>query len=153
MKNYLTEHYLLLHVKMDKEILPSGDIEIEKNKFYHNTSLISLKDLDTEKLLVSNKISSGEKNYKYFIDYLHNDHKVKPLHIMLPKTSVYVNSCGGQTKWIYFLIECDDSLKKYKTIRDKVSADIKKEFDSEPVYKKEYLETKIKFHVNEVRDF
>ena len=24
------------------------------------------------------------------IDYLHNDYKVKPLHIMLPKTSVYV---------------------------------------------------------------
>ena len=34
---------------------------------------------------VSNNISSGEKNYKYFIGYLYDDHKVKPFHIMLPK--------------------------------------------------------------------
>ena len=33
-----------------------------------------------------------KKNYKYFIGYLYNDHKVKPLHVMLPKTSAYVKS-------------------------------------------------------------
>ena len=33
--------------------------------------------------------------------------------------------------------------KKYNTIWDKVSADIKKEFDSEPVYNKNYLKTKM----------
>ena len=31
----------------------------------------------------------------------------------------------GQTKWIYFLIEDDHSLKKYNTIWDKVNTDIK----------------------------
>ena len=30
-------------------------------------------DVDIEKVLVSNKISLGEKDYKYFIDYLYND--------------------------------------------------------------------------------
>ena len=54
---------------------------------------------------------------------------------------------------MYFLIECDDMLEKYNTICDKVSADIKKEFDSEPAYNKNYLKTKIKSHGNEVRDF
>ena len=49
-----------------------------------------LRDIDIEKVLVSNKFSFGEKNYKYFIGYLHNNHTVKPLHIMLPKTSAYV---------------------------------------------------------------
>ena len=43
-----------------------------------------LKDVDIEKVLISNKISSGDKNYKYFIGYLYNDDKVKPLHIMFP---------------------------------------------------------------------
>ena len=37
-----------------------------------------------EKVLVSKKVYFDEKNYKYFIGYLYNDHKVKPLHIMLP---------------------------------------------------------------------
>ena len=27
---------------------------------------------------------------------------------MLPKTSTYVKSYDGQTKWMYFLIECDE---------------------------------------------
>ena len=39
------------------------------------------------------------------------------------------------------------------TTWDKVSADIKKEFDSEPVYNRELLKTKIKSHGGEVTDF
>ena len=72
---------------------------------------------------------------------------------MLPKTSIYVKSYDGQTRWIYFLIEDDDLLKKYNTIWDKVSADIKIEFDSKSVYNKELLKTKIKSHGDEVTDF
>ena len=51
------------------------------------------------------------------------------------------------------MIEDDDLLEKYNTICDKVSADIKKEFDSEPVYNKSFLRTKIKSHSDEVTDF
>ena len=58
------------------------------------------------------------RNYKYFIGYLYNDHKVKPLHIILPKTSAYVKSYDGQTKWMLFLIEDCDLLDKYNTIWD-----------------------------------
>ena len=65
---------------------------------------------------------------------------------MLPKTSAYVNSYDGQTKWIYFLIEYDGVLEKYSTIWDKAGADIKKEFDSEPAYNKNSSKTKIKSH-------
>ena len=72
---------------------------------------------------------------------------------MLPKISAYVKSYDGQTKWIYFLIEDDGLLEKYNTVWDKVRADIKKEFDSEPVYNKEFLKTKIKSHGVEVTDF
>ena len=97
---------------MGKEILTFGDTEIKKIKFYRHKSPIFLKDVDIEKVLVSNKISFGEKNYNYFISYLYND---KPLHIILPKTSAYVKSFDGQTKWMYFLIEDGDLLKKYNT--------------------------------------
>ena len=58
--------------------------------------------MDTEKVLVSNNISFGEKSSKYFICYMYNDNKVKSLHIMFPKTSAYVKRYDGQTKWIYF---------------------------------------------------
>ena len=94
-----------------------------------------------------------KKNYKYFIGYFYNDHKVKPLYIMLPKTSAYVKSCDGQTKWMHFLIEDDDLLEKYNTIWDKVSTHVKKEFDNEPVYNREDIKTNIKSHGDEVTDF
>ena len=68
------------------------------------------------------------KNYKHFIGYLYDNHKVKALHIMLPKTTAYLKSYDGQTKWMYFLIEDDDLFEKQNTIWNKASADIKKEF-------------------------
>ena len=52
-----------------------------------------------------------------------------------------------------FLIEDDNLLEKYNTFWDKISADIKKELDSEPVYNKKFLKTKIKSHGDEVTDF
>ena len=71
-----------------------------------------MEDADIEKVLVSKLISFGEKNDKYFVGYLYNDNKVKPLNIMLPKTSAYVKSYAGQTKCMFFLIENGDLLEK-----------------------------------------
>ena len=94
----------------NKNLIFAG-IEIEKNKFYRH--------VDIEKVLVSTKNFFSEKNCKYYIGYLYNDHKVKPSHIMLPKVRAYVKSYDGQTKWMYFLIEEDDLLEKYNTTWDK----------------------------------
>ena len=52
-----------------------------------------------------------------------------------------------------FLTENDDLLEQYNTIWDKVSADMKKEFDSEPVSNKNLMKSKVKSHSDEVRDF
>ena len=83
---------------MAKEILMFRYIEIEKINFTTIRLLFFLRDVDIEKVLVSKKISFGEKNYKYFIGYLYNGNKVKPLNIMLPKTSTYLKSYDEQAK-------------------------------------------------------
>ena len=67
--------------------------------------------LDIGKLLVSIKISFGEKNYNYFVGCVYNDNRIKPLHIMLLKTNAHVKSYDGQIKWMYFSVEDDDLLK------------------------------------------
>ena len=54
---------------------------------------------------------------------------------------------------MYFFREDDGLIKKYNTVWNNVSADIEKEFDSKPVYNKEFLKTKIKSHGNKVTDF
>ena len=89
-----------------------GDIEIKKNKFCRNKTPIFVKHVNIEKLLVSNKISFGEKNYKHYLHYFYNDNKVNPLHIMFLKTSAYVKIYDGKTKWMYNLIELDGLLRK-----------------------------------------
>ena len=65
---------------------------------------------------------------------------------------MYVTIYDGQTKWMYSLIEDDSQLKKYNTIQNKISGDIKKEFDSKPAYNKKFLKTKVKSCNDEVTD-
>ena len=69
---------------------------------------------------------------------------------MLPKPRAYVKSYDGKTKQICFLIDDDKNLQEmFDTIWDKVRTNIKKEFDSEPIYNKMFWKTKIKSY----RDF
>ena len=49
---------------MGKEILMFGNIEIQKHKFYCKKNPIFKKDVDIEKLIVSENISSVENKYK-----------------------------------------------------------------------------------------
>ena len=51
-------------------------------------------DADTEKVLVF----LAKKPINTFLVTCINDRKVKPLHIMLPKASAYVEHYDGQTK-------------------------------------------------------
>ena len=76
-------------------------------------------DVDIENVLVSEKISSSEKKYKYFFGYFDNNHKVTPWHIMHQKMSTYLKRYDRKTKWMYFFINDDDLLQKYNTIWDK----------------------------------
>ena len=54
---------------------------------------------------------------------------------------------------MYFLIENHDLWEIYNTIWGKVSADIRKEFDRKPVYRKVFLKAKINSLGDEVTDF
>ena len=53
-----------------------------------------------------------KRNYKYFIGYKDDDYENKPLHITLPKTSGYVKSDDGETKWVSFFNKGYGLLKK-----------------------------------------
>ena len=64
-----------------------------------------------------------------------------------------VKSYEGQTIWMHFLIGNGDLLEKYNIIWNKVSADIKKEFDSKFVDSKTFFKNKIKSCDDEVTDF
>ena len=86
-----------------------------KNKNFTAIKVSLLEDVDPDNSLLYKKIS-----------YLYDDYKIKPLHLMLPDTNAYLKGTDVQTKWMYFLIEEDDLLKKYNNIWDKATTDVKK---------------------------
>ena len=65
-----------LHVKMEKMITNAGDIKIEKQKFHQHKRPISIKNIDINKIVVSNNVSFGKKSFKYSIGY--KDAKIGP---------------------------------------------------------------------------
>ena len=126
-----------------EKIITFGDIEIRKQKFHQHNSPISIKNIDINKIVVSNeRVVSNKKGFKYFIGYK-DAKKIKPLCISLPKMSAYRKDFD-ETKYISFLIKDDELLEKYNKILGKVKNILKKEFDREPVYNEKHLKAKIK---------
>ena len=56
------------YLKMEM-IIKFVDIEIEKQKFYQHKESILIKNIDINKIVVSNKVSFGKKRSKYLIGY------------------------------------------------------------------------------------
>ena len=54
---------------MEKAIIKFGDTEIEKLIFHQRKKPISIKNIDTNKIVVSDKVSFGKMSFKYFIGY------------------------------------------------------------------------------------
>ena len=58
-----------VYIKTDKKIINFGDTEVEKkpHKFHQNKSPILINNLDTNKIVISNNVSCGKRDFKYFI--------------------------------------------------------------------------------------
>ena len=67
---------------------------------------------------------------KKVIGYIdENDYKIKPMCKMLSKMSNYFESFDHETKWMNFLIQDDEMLKKYTDIWNGVNNSVNKELD------------------------
>ena len=96
---------------------------------------------DINEVVVSNKVSFGEKDFECFIDG--NAKKIKPSCILLPKMNAYRRDLD-KTKCVSSLIKYEKLLEKYNETWKKVSNIIITEFDGKRVYNKKYLQPKIK---------
>ena len=83
-----------------------GDIEIEKQNFHQPKRPISIKNIDINEIVVSNKVSFGKKGFEYFIGY--KDAKIRLLCIFLRKIRDF-----DETKYMSFFIKDGELLDKY----------------------------------------
>ena len=109
---------------MDKKIIKFDGTETKKYKFHQYKRPISTDNIDVDKIVVSNKISFGKNDFKYFIGYK-NAKKIRRLCIFLPKMSAYRRNFD-KTKCMSFLIKDEKLLEKYNEIWKKVHNVIKK---------------------------
>ena len=100
------------------------DTEIEEYEFHQHESPISINDIDINEIVVSNKLSFGKQDFKYFIGSKDNK-KIRPLWIFFTEMSIY-KRYFDKTKCMYFVIKDEKIFYKYIKIWKKVSNIIKK---------------------------
>ena len=90
------------YIKIEKTIVKFGGIEIKKKKkkFHQHRGPISIKNIDINKIVVSNKVSFGKKGFKYFIGYK-DAKKIRHLCVFLPKMSAYRKDFDETKIYIY----------------------------------------------------
>ena len=64
------------------------DTEIEEYKLHQYKSLVLIKYINNNKMLVSNKFPFGKQDFKYFIGYKHSE-QIRPVCIFCPQI-VYI---------------------------------------------------------------
>ena len=75
---------------MSEQTLKFGDTVVNKKKFHASKQAIALNLANTNKIVVSDKFNYNYDGFKYFIGYLHNDDVIRPLCIILPQMSGYI---------------------------------------------------------------
>ena len=75
---------------MEKTIIKFGDIGIEKQKFQQYKKRISIKNIDINKIVVSNKVCFGRKGFRYFIGY--KDAKKLDLYVYFFQKFVHIEN-------------------------------------------------------------
>ena len=100
---------------MAKKTLRFNSIRFNKKKFNLSKEPIDLMSVNIDQIVVSDKFNHYNDGYKYFIGYQEGE-IVKPLRIVLPQMSGYINYFEYRGMNMSFLIKNDEVWKKYKQI-------------------------------------
>ena len=122
-----------------------GDIEVSKKEFYENKRAVNLKEVEADKIVVSNKIKVNNDISKVFIGYMDDINGVVPSCIILPQMSGWIKYFENGGKNMSFQIEDDDVYLKCNEIWNKIKellGGIK--FHSEPIHDDTYIKSKVK---------
>ena len=87
------------YMKMEKTIINLSDSKMQKQKYHQHKGPVSIKNVDTDKVIVPNKVPFGKKGFKCFTGQK-DDKKIKLSYIFLPKMTPYRNDFD-ETKYIF----------------------------------------------------
>ena len=135
---------------MGGKVIDFKDKKKKKKDLYNNKNQFKIKDIDINKILVSEPESYGNKNAKTYIIGYSND-VIRPIRIFLSQMIGYVK-CFDDNKTMSFLADdTKEFSKEYIKVWEKIRDLIGKKLYSEPVYGDKYIKTKIKSYNNDIR--
>ena len=125
-----------------------GDKKINKKDFYNSKKQFNIEDIDINKILISKPETYENNMRKYIIGY--NDNTISPLQLFLPKMTGYLNNFKDGARKMSFFTTNNAFLERYTAIWEKISDLVKKKFDSDSIYNKKYINTKIRSYNNDI---
>ena len=128
---------------MSEKTLKFNNIKINKKEFHKSNHAIDLDSVDTDKIVVSDKIKHSEEGFEYFIDY-QEDKIVKSLCIILPQMNGYIKYFQNGGKSMSFLIKNSEVWEKYEEIWNVIKNKLNIKVHSRPIYENKYLRTKVR---------
>ena len=135
---------------MSEEILKFDNIRLNKKEFHKSKLPVDLKSVSVDQIVVSEKFTCSDNDFKYFIGYQEDD-IVKPLCIIFPQMSGYIKYFENGGKNMSFIVKNDNVLDKYNKIQDKIKKKINIKFHSMSVYDKTHMKAKVRELVGVVK--
>ena len=86
---------------MTEKTLKFNNIILNKKKLHRSKEPIDLLSVDLDQIVVPHKFKHNDEGFKYFIGYLKGE-IVKPLGIILPQMSGYIQYFENGSKNIFF---------------------------------------------------
>ena len=127
------------------------DKKINKKDFYNNKKLFKIKDIDINKILISEAEPYGKKNAKKKQTLLDIVMMLLNHYAYLFSQMIGYFNCFDNSKTMLFLADDKELLKEYTKVWENISDLIGKKFDSEPVYGNKYIKTKTKSYNNSIK--
>ena len=128
---------------MSEKTLKFNNIKINKKEFHKYKQAIDLDSVDTDKIVVPDKLKHSEEGFKYFTGY-QEDEIVKPLCIISPQMNGYIKYFENGGKNMSFLIKNSEVWEKCDNIWNVIKNKLNIKFHSQPIYENKYLKAKVR---------
>ena len=128
---------------MSERTLKFNNVRLNKKEFHKPKQPIDLMSVNVDQMVVSDKFKHNNEGLKYFIGY-QEDEIVKPLCVILPQVSGYIKCFENGGKSMSFFTKDEKVGEQYEQIWGVIKNKLGIKFHSEPIYKNEYLKTKVR---------
>ena len=109
-----------------------GDATMDKKEFYSSKHNLSLKDVQLDKIVISNKWKINESTCKYFVGYC-KDGLIRPLCVIKPQMNGYITYFSDGGKNMSFIGDDKDVYDKYRAIWNKIGKLLKLKFSANAI--------------------